>query len=142
VELAVLKSVIENVDLQWGIDLLRIHFGELAGIVSFRSHIDRHAGFARNQQRLIAVLLGCALGLDPGRLAARAAVTAGKYIDVESSSRKEASQSDGERCFAGAADGEIADADDGVLETPDGLPAVVQTKFAPCKGGRVERHQR
>ena len=57
-ELPVLEAVVEDVNL--GSNLIRCSFSESSGMVTLGSNVDRHSGFASNQQRLIAVLLGCA----------------------------------------------------------------------------------
>ena len=99
-------------------------------IVALSSDIDWNASFARDHQRLIAVLFCCALRLDAGGTSAGATISARKHVYLKSAGRQEASQSNGERCFAGAAGGEIADADDRVTQAPDRFPATTQAQFA------------
>ena len=99
VELAMLKAVVEDV-YERSFVLARVGFGEHPGIVALGGDIDRHAGLARDQQRLVAELVRRAVEVDAEWNRGAAAIAARKHVDLESCDRKQARKRDGERCLA------------------------------------------
>jgi hypothetical protein len=130
VKLSMLKSVIEDVELRSMLILARVHFGESSGIVSFCGNVDRNGRLASNQQRLISKFFRRSIWRDAHRLAALPAIATRKYINVESACGEQSRKRDGERSFAGAAGGEIANANHRVVQAANRFPAAAKAKFA------------
>jgi hypothetical protein len=144
VELAVLEAVVEQVDLR---PLLvfgrpRLNLGELAGLEALPRNVDWEAGFARDQERLVAEFVCGAVGADTNGKRARAPVASGEGIDLESALGEGVGEGDGERCLAGAAGGEVADADDWVAEAADRLETGAAAKLTRGEGEPVEGNER
>jgi hypothetical protein len=78
-------------------------FSEKAGVVAVRGYKDRQIGFAGDEERFVAEVLGGAVGGDAGWEAAVATIASGEYVDLESALEKRLGQSNGQRRFAGAA---------------------------------------
>jgi hypothetical protein len=144
VELAVLEAVVENMDprLVLAGACGRIGFGELASVEPLTGNVDREAGFAGDEERFVAEFVGGAVGANAGRKRALSAVTAGKNVDLEAALRKRLCESDGERGLAGAAGGEVADADDGIAEAADWFEAGAEAELTSGEGEAIEGYQR
>jgi hypothetical protein len=63
-------------------------FCQNPGIISLRRNVNRYAGLARNQERLIAKLLGRSGRIDARSLLAPAAIPARKPIDGKTAPRQ------------------------------------------------------
>jgi len=61
-ELPMLKAIIEQMHSRPSI--VQHGLSHLSRVIPLRSHIDRHASLARNQQRFVAKLLGRAIRID------------------------------------------------------------------------------
>ena len=123
-KLAMLKAIIEQMNdrrMTLFAALHRIGFGQQTGVVAPGSHIDRNACLARNQQRLVAELLGASLRVDAGGKLALAAIASAEHIHTQPARGEGLGQGDGERRLARAAGGEIADADDREAQPPHRL---------------------
>ena len=115
-ELAVLESVVEDVQARAG----DFAFGEKACFVAFGTDVYGYAGLLRDEERLVTVAGGGALGRDALGLPRAALVAAGEDVrgDVLPASEFDEAEDDGG--FAAASDGEVADAEDRVVEAPGG----------------------
>src|ERR1019366_8253555 len=124
---------------------LRLSFSHHAGVVSLAGNVHRHASVTGDQERLVAELAGASIGTRPGGDAALAAETAAEYVNMQAAAGERLGQRDGERRFAGAAGGAIADADDGKAETADRLQPGAKAEFAQGQsqaGGGNQRQKR
>lgn len=146
-KLAVLKAVVQKMrHLRWGWRL-RVQrrwrrFSEDAGIVALRGHVDRYAGLARDQERLVAKFVGCAAGVDARGERTLPFVAAREDIDGEPKGAERLGERDGQRRLARAAGGEIADADHGKAQAADGLAAGGEASFSQGEAEAVERGER
>src|ERR1039458_5736302 len=85
-QLAVLEAVVEQVDdvrVVFTGDMLRVGLGQQACVVALRSHVDRKAGFAGNQERLVAELFGGSIRVNAGGELALAAVASAEYVHTQ-----------------------------------------------------------
>jgi hypothetical protein len=146
VELAVLEAVVEQVDD--GIELLAeegdgggVTLGEQAGVVAPGSDVDGDAGFAGNEEGLVAELLRGSIDLNPGGRLTGPAVAAGEDVDLDAALGEGFGEGDGERGFAGAAGGKVADADDRGTQAADGFGAGAEAALAEPEGEPVERDE-
>ena len=112
-------------------------------MVSLGGDINRDAGFARNQQRLVAEIFCCAIGIDQKwKRGVLPAVAAREHIDLYAARGESFGKGDGERSLACPARGEIADADDGPAQAADRLEPGAQLEFAQGEAEPVDRNER
>jgi hypothetical protein len=116
--------------------------GKLAGSEALPGYEDRDAGFTSDEERLIAEVLGCAVGVDTGGALVPASVASGENVDAEATAFEGFGERDGERRFAGAAGGEIADADYGKAQTAHWLQPGAEAELAQKQGEAVGGDQR
>jgi hypothetical protein len=144
VELAVLKSVVEDVH-RWQVKLedvwRRRGLGKLAGTEALTGNEDGDAGFAGDQKRFVSKIVGCAIGVDAGGALAQSSIAAGENVNAEAAALEGLGERDGERRFARAAGGEITNADDRTMQAVDWLEPGAKAKLAQEKGKAVCGHQ-
>ena len=118
VEFPMLKPVVEQVDANLLTcrlaNLLTCILRQQAGLVAFGGDINRNAGFARDEQRLVAEILCCPIAINQKwKRGTPPAVAAREHVDMQAAGRERSGQGDGEWGLARSASREVADADDG-----------------------------
>src|SRR5207248_5495817 len=86
-------------------------FGGDPGSVTVLTHHNRTAETARNEQRLVAEVLGRALRIDECNSASATAIATGKDVESDATGLQHFTKENYEGSFAGAADRQVADAD-------------------------------
>jgi hypothetical protein len=145
VELAMLEAIVEQMDegakfFSQECNRRRIRFGEQACVESTGGNIDRNAASCDEKRFVPEFLRGSREGYSCGELAA-AAIAAGEHVDLEAAPRERIGQRDGQRRFARAAGGEVANAYYGIAQTPDWLRPCAQAQFAQPVRQHVGRNQ-
>ncbi len=139
-ETAVLESVVEQVNgARGGGEAL---FGEQAGGVATGSEGDGKLGAARDEEGFVAVAAGVTGGIHQFDGTGVAAVAAGEHIDRDVLSGEEFGEADDEGCLAGAADGEVADAEDGPAQDLRAKPAAGVGEVFGGDGSTIDRDER
>jgi hypothetical protein len=137
-ELAVLEAVIEDVQARAG-DLA---LGKKASLIAAGADVDGNAGLLRYEQGFVAVAGSVALEWNVFGFARAAFVASGEDIDGDALFVGQLDEADDDGGFAAAADGEVADAEDGIVEALGrGFVTVIATIFEGEARG-VERDQR
>ena len=136
---AVVEEVNDGLVILLG-DWLRILLGQQPGVVALRGDVDRNAGHARNQQRLVAEVLSDPVLVDAVNPLTLAAVASAEHIHANTALEQSPGQRDGQRRLARASGGEIADADDGIAQPPRRRRK--EPEFTNSERQPVERNQR
>jgi hypothetical protein len=133
-KLAMLEAIVEQMDegtefLTQKCNGCRIPFGQQACIVAPWGYINWDAA-SRDQKRLVAELFrGSGDGDSHGELAL-APVSPGEHIHLKAAPRERIGKRNGQRRFACAAGGKVANADHGIAQTPDWISFCAQAHFA------------
>src|SRR5215471_16260979 len=131
-----LKAVIEQVQAR-----AKIFFGEAAGGVAVFSDHHRNFETPRDQERLVAVFRGGAVGMNQRHALCLAAVATRQDVEADTTTLEHLAQRDDERRFARAAGGDGADADHRAAQAPRRKNAAVIELVTRARYGRVDRRE-
>jgi hypothetical protein len=140
-QLAVLKAVVEEVHSRDGI-ARGIRLCKLTRLEPVRSDINGNSGFAGNQKRLVAELVGRTLRIDAKWKRGASAIAAGEDVYWKSTRCEQPCQGNDKRCLAGASGGQVPYTDHRVSQPAHLLPTALEAQLAKRKTSRIERHQR